>query len=172
MTKIYRALLIAFLGWTLFFCQDSEISPGKKVELYLLESFETVDNTCQIDEEAVKLQDWPLIGYSDFVSYDASEHIFELSDPGNEYISDQGFTLHGEPFAITVDGEIIYTGYFWAGFSSTGCLWVVTDPFFADDIGLQIQLGYPGEIDGVEIPDRRNDPRILATFRQDGKLIE
>jgi hypothetical protein len=51
------------------------------------------------------------------------------------------------------------------------CQWVVADPLFIEnDHGLMINLGYPGTWEGYEIPDKRNDPRILETFKQDGKL--
>jgi hypothetical protein len=40
------------------------------------------------------------------------------------------------------------------------------------DNELWVELGYPGPIDGVEIPDERNHPLILDIFRRDGKLIE
>jgi hypothetical protein len=53
------------------------------------------------------------------------------------------------------------------------CQWVVADPlFYGINDGLKINLGYPGTWEGYEIPDKRNDPRILAVFRKDGKLVE
>jgi hypothetical protein len=170
--KTALLLLWTFFVYLLTSCQGDETHSGGKVELYLLESFTTIDHSCQIDDAGITLEDGPLIPYSDLVSYNSSEHIFELSEHGKETISDQDLAIHGKPFGVAIDGEVIYTGYFWASFSSSICQWITTDPLFIElNNGLKMQLGYPGQIDGIEIPDKRNDPRILATFKRDGKLI-
>lgn len=170
--KTTLLLLWAFFGYLLTSCHGDEAPSGVKVEIYLLRSFETLDQTCQIDDAGIALEDEPLIPYSDLVSYNPSEHMFQLSERGKETISDQDLAIHGKPFGVAIDGEVIYTGYFWASFSSSICQWITTDPLFIElNNGLKMQLGYPGQIDGFEIPDKRNDPRILATFKRDGKLI-
>ena len=37
---------------------------------------------------------------------------------------------------------------------------------------LKVELGYPGQIQGTIIPDKRNDSQILDIFKRDNKLIE
>ena len=53
------------------------------------------------------------------------------------------------------------------------CDWVVIDPIMINDKNeMVVRLGYPGPVEGISIPDKRNDPQLLEIFRQDNKLIE
>jgi len=173
-----KKIAINFLTFLLFSlalisCCGDDVSTGEKVELYLLEYFETVEQTCQIDESTIVINKNPLLYYSDFISYNSKEYTFKLSERGRSAIGLEDFPVTGLPFAIVVNNEIIYTGYFWPGYSSASCQWIVTDPISLYSIDeMRIQLGYPGQIDGISIPDHRNDPRLLYVFRRDGKLIE
>lgn len=81
--------------------------------------------------------------------------------------------IHGTPFAVTIDKEIIYTGYFWCGYSSSMVDWVTIDPLnYSGKNRLRVSLGYPGLIQGDYIPDDRNDDRILDILRRDSKLYK
>jgi len=144
-----------------------------EVELYLLESFETSDQSCAINEASVELRKHPLIAYSEFFSYNSKKHIFTISDAAAEAVEDQEHSVSGLPFAVVANGELIYTGYFWPAYSSMGCQWIIIDPLMIfGDNELRVELGYPGPLDGVEIPDKRNNEVILDIFKRDGKLID
>ena len=140
------------------------------VELYLIESFSLQkDGHFKIDESSVKTKSAPLISYTDFLSYSPATHTFELSEKAIKKLEDMKSELYQVPFAIKVNDTLIYTGYFWTSFSSLSCDWLTTDSWRvlgADS--LHMELGYPGAWDGV--PDRRNDERIIETFRRDHKL--
>lgn len=171
--KLQLLLLSTILGFLTISCDEDAVTPGDKVEIYLLSSFETIDNSCQIDEASIMIKSQPLLQYSDLLSYNSNDYIFSLSNNAKETIAALDFPTNGVPFVVTVDREIIYTAYFWPAYSSASCQWIVADPFSIDfNDGLKIQLGYPGHMDGIEIPDKRNDPRILAVFRKDGNLVE
>lgn len=143
------------------------------VELFMLESFETVDASCRIDNSTAKLEHQPLIRYADFLSYDPEGHIFTLSEDAAETVENMEHSVHGVAFGVTADDELVYTGYFWPGYSSATCNWITIDPLsLYQGNELRVQLGYPGMMEGWEIPDTRNDPRIIAIFRRDEKLIE
>ncbi len=166
--------LIAIFSLIFITCNkkdDSKIISGG-VELYLLESYETIGNTFQIDESTVVTKERPLINYSDFISYDLKNHIFKISDKAKQLIQNIKFPVNGIPFAIKADNNLIYTGYFWPSYSSRSCNWVVMDPTNLS-LGneLKVELGYPGQIEGTVIPDKRNDKQILDIFRRDNKLI-
>ena len=81
--------------------------------------------------------------------------------------------MQGIAFAVTVNDEIIYTGYFWPSFSSQSCGWVVIDPL---SIGfgnsMRVNLGYPSQEFATGVTDNRNASQILDVFRRDHKLIE
>ena len=82
-------------------------------------------------------------------------------------------SVHGMAFGIVVNNELIYTGWFWPGYSSMSCDWIVIDPLslWNDNI-LKINLGYASSIPATEIPDRRNDPKLLSVFMVNGRLVK
>lgn len=146
---------------------------GSMVELYLIEDFETINNSFVINESTVKTKHTPIITYSDFISYNSSNYTFEISDAAKKKIENLEHSVHGIAFALKVDNVVIYTGYFWPSYSSMSCPWIVTDPMrLYSGNNLTISLGYPSLMDGEEIVDRRNDSAILDVFNRDNKLIE
>lgn len=175
--KTFNFLTIFFVGLSLFLtsCEKDETDKtiGENVELYLIESYETTDIQFQINENRVVTKKSPLLYYSDFLSYDSNSYEFVISEESKNRIKNLEHSLHGIPFALKVDNEIIYTGYFWPSYSSQSCDWVVIDPFGINtDNEMKVELGYPGPVLGVEIPDERNASQILDVFRRDNKLIE
>jgi hypothetical protein len=150
---------------------ESYLDSNSKVELYLMDTYLKIGNSSQIDENSVVTENKPLIYYSDFLSYDSTECIFELSDRAIVAIKNLDHSVHGLAFAIKANDRLIYTGYFWPGYSSASCDWIVIDPFMTS-IGnkIQVRLGYPGLIQGQTIQDKRNDERIILIFKNDNKL--
>ena len=143
------------------------------LQLHLLESFDTIGTEFEINEISIVVRKNPLLNYSDFISYNPDEFTFEISDDSRRAIENLQHSVNGLAFAILADKELIYTGYFWPGYSSRSCNWLVTDPMTLKlSNKMEVKLGYPGQIDGVLIPDRRNDIRILNIFRRDNMLIE
>ena len=141
------------------------------VELYLLESYQTEDESCAIEFSSVKINEAPLIAYGDIKSYNSRKHIFKISDAASVVVTDQEHSVHGVAFAVVADGEVVYTGYFWPAYSSASCQWIVIDPLMVSrDNELSVEMGYPGLMDGAYIPDERNNEKILDIFRRDGKL--
>jgi len=153
-------------------CETGSTGVGE-VELYLLESYETVGGGFEISTSSVVVKETPLIPYDDFISYNSDDHIFLITDEAKEAVQSLQHSVRGVAFAVTAGREIVYTGYFWPSYSSLGCNWVVIDPLMIfGDYELRVRLGYPGVVEGSDIPDRRNDRRILGPFRRDGKLVE
>ena len=158
-----------------FSCDRKRDDVGGVVELYLLEDFQTAGERCAIDNSTVHLQGEPLIGYDDLLGYDPEDHAFHVSGAALDAVENLQHSVWGIAFGVTANGELVYTGYFWPMYSSLSCQWVIIDPIhmmMAGDGTMRVELGYPGLIEGAEIPDSRNDPSILAIFRRDGKLIE
>lgn len=174
-----RFLLFVFGTILLFIlnnCDQKEallINKGS-VEFYLLESFETTgDHYFQIDEASVITEARVFLEYVDLLSYNPDTHFFTISENARNKIENLDHSVHGIPFGIYVNNELIYTGYFWPGYSSMSCDWIVIDPLTLwNDNRLKVNLGYAASIQMSEIPDRRNDPRILSVFRADNKLVK
>lgn len=149
--------------------KDPEIRSVSVVEFYYLQDEEKLNGyDSQIDEAAAKIADTVLISYDEILSYNAKTYTFTVTEEARKRLE------FFRPFAVTVDSVIIYTGYFWTSLSSRSVDWVVIDliSMTGNENELKVQLGYPGQWDGLAIPDKRNDPRILEVFREDGKLIE
>ena len=164
---------LLFIACALMFIMGCSKDDGKNhdgVNLYLLKSYSVSEGgTFKIDESSVKTKGTPFIRYADFLSYSPETYTFELSPKAVKKLEEMKQELYQVPFAIEVNGHLIYTGYFWTSFSSLSCDWATIDSWriYGPNL-LQVELGYPGAWDGV--PDRRNDERIIETFQRDHKL--
>jgi hypothetical protein len=145
---------------------DPAAEAGSKVEFYYIVEQEIDSYQVQINESKVELADTVLIPYEEILSYNAKTYTFTVTDEARKRLE------YYRGFAVTVDREIIYTGYFWTSLSSRSVDWVVIDLIRFKGNELTVQLGYPPQLSAVKITDKRNDPRILEVFRRDGKLIE
>ena len=172
--KIFR-LLFPALFFAIISCEksDDETQIGKKLEFYLLESHQTIDKTMRIDESTACLSNEVLISYDDIISYTSSEYCFKISEEIiNELKGEKGLNYHTQAFAVTIDKEIIYTGYFWYAFSSRYCDWTTIDPILSEcESGLTVNLAYPTNDFSISGIDKRNDSRILRLLKKDGKLV-
>ncbi len=167
MSRLFLGIvpLILMMG-----CEKTEYPSQGVLEFYLLEDFQSYDYM-KIDENTAVLSDTALIKYDDIISYNTNTHSFRIKDSTIHYDPRDFSPLLRKAFAVTIDRDIIYTGYFWSGFLSAGCNWVVVDLVWADwKNELTVEVGYPGLIEGDFIPDRRNDGRILALLKRDHKL--
>ncbi len=139
------------------------------ITIFLLISFKSL----AIDESSVILEDKPLIEYKDIVSYDSANHTFFLTAAKKQELMKKMNTkdeLALKAFALVVDKEIIYTGYFWHPYSSLSCDWFTIDSFKLGHKGIiSIELGsYTGI--KPDIKDRRNDKRLLKVLEKNGKI--
>ncbi len=171
--KIFTYAIIGILSILTSGCKKDDINSNGKVELYLVDSYSKIENSCQIDETTIKTQASPLIHYSDFISYDSTNYTFVLSDKAKNTIYNMEHSVFGAAFAVKANGVLIYSGYFWPSLSSAICDWIVIDPLMTSSGNkITVRLGYPGTIEGQAIPDNRNDRRIIEIFKNDNKLIE
>lgn len=176
MIRKISILLIFILSMVYLACSDkdekNELVNGE-VKFYLLESFNTGEGNQQIIESSVKLEEQVFLEYEDLLSYNSSTHVFKIADDKKDLFSINGNTVHYRAFALVVDDDIIYTGYFWPEFSSLSVNWYIISPIKAELVGeLQVKLGYPGVFENNPIPDLRNDNKIIEIFKRDNKLIE
>jgi hypothetical protein len=144
------------------------------VKIYLIKKCHSQKElTMAIDESSVILEDKPLIEYKDIVSYDSANHTFFLTAAKKQELMKKMNTkdeLALKAFALVVDKEIIYTGYFWHPYSSLSCDWFTIDSFKLGHKGIiSIELGsYTGI--KPDIKDRRNDKRLLKVLEKNGKI--
>jgi hypothetical protein len=175
MRQIFFTAILLMLNILFAACDKihEKCVPEGNVNFYLIASFDTIENSCQIDESTVITADTPIIEYADLLSYTPREYVFKITDKAKEIVANLPHSVFGLGFAVKANNTLIYTGYFWPSYSSLACSWVVADPLWTSmNNSLKIELGYPGLMEGVTIPDKRNDNRILDIFRRDDKLIE
>lgn len=164
---------IIFIGLAILTgsCQKVENDLDKTIAFYNLKKFDTSGPGFAINESTAEAGNELLIAYDDIIAYNSRSHAFIIREALSREI-DVSATHRGyyqKPFALAIGKEIIYTGYFWSLISSTGCDWLVALPLGQE---LKIFSGYPGFSPDQQIPDRRNDPRLLEILKKDGKLVE
>jgi hypothetical protein len=152
-------------------CKKSEFdanSAGERLEIFALKTFQwQKNNVCAVDPASAKLEKEPLVGNDDIISYNRTDFMFELKGAAAQKV--KNFSPRA-PFAVAVDGEIVYIGVNMPNFLSSVCFESITLQYWGPD-KVALRLGYPGVLEGAkEIEDRRNDASILATLKKQGKL--
>jgi len=119
----------------------------------------------------LELEDQPFLSASDIASYTQAAHEMELTPSGYAKIHALSVPVSGKSFAACVDGQPIYAGAFWVGYSSLSFDGVVIDTLSATEEHpvLRIELGYPGP-GFFHGDDPRSDARILQALKGAGKL--
>jgi len=170
LSLFFFVLLISFSFNSCTRCQEEV---NGEVEFYLLESFDTLNDSAKIDVEAAITKTTPYIKYSELLSYNKSKFEFELSSSAINKIKNRSYSTSGPGFAIKIDNRIIYAGYFWPSLSSATCDWIIINPLVLyNGNKLTVKLGYPNESFSKVTNDPRNDSRILDIFERDKKLID
>lgn len=153
-------------------CEKEDNAAGT-VDIYLIASYDSGEEGILIEDSSVQLPEKPVISYDELLSYNPDNYCLKLSDKAKSAIFEAEPSVYGKAFAVVANQEVVYTGYFWPGYFSQGCNWIVIDPLrLALGNEVIIELGYPGLLNRYEVPDHRNDERILRIFRRDHKLIE
>lgn len=111
-----------------------------------------------------------IVNYDDIIGYDTANHIFQLTDEAGERIREEKYPTTPTPFAILVDGEIIYIANFIPGYSSLSCWECISVEPYSYDNKFRIQIGYPAAYYFTG-EDPRNHTKILTKFTKDNKLI-
>lgn len=140
---------------------------GEKVEFYLLKSYNTIPSSHFTIADAV-IENESFIAFKDIESYDDTTYEFTLKKAAIDRIRP---IYEPKAFAVTVDREIIYTGYFRQSFLSSSCDCIRIDPQsgLLNENKIWIELGYAPSRDLSDM-DKRNDAVLLATLARAGKL--
>src|SRR5688500_12346566 len=150
-------------------CEKATVkAPGDQlVEIYALEYYQRVQNKCQVDASTAVLKANPVIHNDEILSYSKSSHEFQLTDQGKQAAA--SFIDH-YVFAVTVNKEVVYYGFFKLLTSSSSCDHSLTMNIAYPSGNLSMELGYPGPMQGVTIDDQRNNSKLLAALETQGKL--
>ena len=162
--------LFFMLAITVIFisCKKDGVKPGNTVEIYLLKTTQIVAGICKIEAAGSVLQDTAVIKNEDILEYSQTNYQFRLTNIAMQKVKTfRDFTA----FAVTVDKQVIYFGFFKPSISSSSCDQSITmDIDWTDGNKINLKLGYPGILPGVNIDDLRNHPQLIATLKNQGKL--
>lgn len=141
--------------------------------IYLLAEDRPATQLADVDLKTLALQEQPVIGLADIISYDRHAHEVRLTETAYRRVQDL-FTLpvrvDGIPFVVRAQGEPIYAGAFWTPASSLSFDGVIIpQPFSEDETKIGLVLGYPARLVFTG-EDPRADPRIVEALERAGKL--
>ena len=141
MRPIFFLLTIAIFYLS---CKKDNVKGGDTVEVYLLKSSQLVTDKCEIDALVSVLQDTAIIKNQDILEYSQSNYQFTLTDLAIQKVKTfRDFTA----FAVTIDKQVIYYGFFKPSFSSSSCNHSITmDLDWSSGNKINLKLGYPGQL--------------------------
>jgi hypothetical protein len=119
----------------------------------------------------VDIAEPPVISINDIIAYNAQSHEIKLTASAFERILNLDVPVSGKSFVVCVDRNPIYWGAFWTPISSISfdgiTIWqplTSKEPYM-----ITLNTGYPSSsFYGDEDP--RNNPEIIASLEQAGKL--
>jgi hypothetical protein len=120
----------------------------------------------------VEIAEQPIISTKDIITYNAQTHELKLTSSAFERISQLDVPVRGKSFMVCVDKKLIYWGAFWTPISSISFDGVtIWKPLISQELKvIALELGYPSSsFYGSEDP--RNNPEVLNSLKQAGKLI-
>ena len=141
--------------------------------IYLLVEDRPATQLAESDLNTIELQEQPVIGINDIVSYDRNSHGMQLSEAAYRRVQELfplPVRMDGIPFVVRVGDEPIYAGAFWTPLSSLSYDGVIIlQPFGDEEKKIGLALGYPGRLAFTgEYP--RGDTRIIEALGKAGKL--
>jgi hypothetical protein len=124
-----------------------------------------IPGKCQVDASSPILQETPIVRNQDILAYLKTDHQFTISEDSLKKLRE---LPDNTPFAILVDKQVVYYGIVKPFYSSSSCTSSITMNNFEGPHKISMNLGYAGA--DINIDDQRNNPKLLATLRNQGKL--
>ena len=183
--KPFYYLFVSLTG-LLLSCDPSSPSPDGStptkngVAIYLISSpIDLSTNATALDKAQLTLSTESLISYEEIKSYAADAHILKVQPAAIDRLKELSgnIPLSGKPFAVVVDGNVVYTGLLWNPISSFSAAYPFivldkteingTSAFAQGELKIEFRTPPPG---GATRADLRNDSRLLDRLKQDNKL--
>ena len=159
-------VIMTVLLLVLVSCEKDSVSG---LEIYLLTDYQKKSSGFEIIAGSETLSKNPIIYYSEIVSYDSTNHYFQIETTKAQELNQKKWSVQGTAFSLTINKLIIYSGYFMPSYSSLGIDWITIDPLSIDS-KIRVSLGYPVDWNQLKDRDPRNDVRIIDLLIKDNKL--
>jgi hypothetical protein len=149
-------------------CKKTEANVGDKVEIYQLKTYRLLTSKCQVDATTAVLQDTAFVNDGAILAYSPNNHLFSLTPAAMQRVN---ALANFAAFAVTVDKQVVYYGFFISSYSSSSCAQSIVMGLDFENAGnVSMQLGYPGLMQGIPVDDQRNNAKLVATLRRQGKI--
>ncbi len=158
------AAAIGLLAWIAFRPGESVHPDGSRWALFLVRGM-TPQAAARMPLNRLPLEDRPVLSDVDLLGYRWEDHLLSLRSREDVLARLPPVPTSGLPFVVQVDGERLFLGAFWTGFSSLSTDLPVID-ILRDPLSLDAGYPWPQPRD----PDPRNDPRIRAVLGALGLL--
>ncbi|MCG8500872.1 MAG: hypothetical protein MJB12_10760 [Firmicutes bacterium] len=150
-TRRYRLWNVPKAEFGIYLLKDSAISRNEALTLTLSE---------------IVIEQEPLIGIKDLVSYHWSDHSFVLTEEAKKRILKRD-DLHERPFVVVADNHYMYVGIFTSGVWS----WIFPNPviYLVEDRLNKIERAY-GPKESINGEDPRDNEVIKQVLEEHGKI--
>jgi hypothetical protein len=121
----------------------------------------------------VEIVETSVISIKDIITYNTQTHEVILTDEAFKRISQLEVPVQGRSFVVCVDKMPLYWGAFWTPISSMSFDGVtIWKPLGSQELKvITLELGYPSS-SFYSGEDPRNNPVVMESLKQAGKLIE
>jgi hypothetical protein len=169
--RILAALALIILVCVPFISAGCSTRKGEGMAVYLTKGDTPPSQMPALSH--IDIAEQPVIGLKDIVTYNSQTHELKLTQGSFEALSKLEVPVRGRSFVVCVDKHPLYWGAFWTPVSSISFDGVtIWKPFsLQEPYIVSLELGYPtSSFYGGEDP--RNNPEVLKSLEQAGKLIK
>ena len=166
---LYTGILLAGMACLVLMLDRSSKDDGG-FAIYLTEADVPPDQMPALNR--VEIAERPLLTMDDIITYNAQSHELEITASAYEEVSGLEVPVTGRSFVACVGGEPIYRGAFWISISSISFDGItILQPSSSQGTRIiTLGLGYPSP-SFFAGEDTRNDPEVIRSFEDAGKLI-
>lgn len=165
MSNIRFLFILALFSAITFSCKKDTVA-GDPVEIYVLQNYSMVPGKCMVNPFSAVLESDPTVKNEDIIEYSQLNYEFKLTG-----ISFQKIKAFPDltPFAVTVDKNVIYYGFYKKWTSSSSCDHsIIMSIKSLSDQTISMDLGYPFGMTGID--DQRNNAVLTDALRKQDKL--
>ncbi len=140
-----------------------------QITIHLFSKTVFYPDRCEVDPANSEIDAAPIVRNDEIKGYSRTDHQF--------FVSQQAFKRLEKArdktgFVVALNGNAVYYGVYKPFISSSSCDqsitlsgWIINNNYILD-----MNLGYPGALQGVDIPDLRNQEDLIKALQKQGKL--
>jgi hypothetical protein len=168
--KFYFSILFSIILLTILFTSNGcSTKAGEGFAIYLTKDDVSPSHLSVLSH--VDIEEEPLIGIDDIITYNAGTHEITLTSDAYKRIVDLEVPVGGRSFMVCVDKQPVYSGAFWVAFSSMSFDGItIWKPLGIQETSIiKLEPGYPSS-SFFTGEDPRNNVLIIDSLKKAGKL--